>query len=424
MSSQWKLRCLKLKVKTCSKIFLERLETIVNKAFIRSLSINIDDLEQEALDLLLKVFMQIPPNSLQELSLKNVDIEEFKIFLVQQTLITKLHINVSIEDPTIISNLNLTSLKLAGPMSKTLESIIESQPNLIKLHLSNVEQFLDNDEDDDNHIELILDKVIKLHFLESLKISVKVFSVETISTLSGLKRLTKLSVACSESHFEAFPGLILSAVKELEVIIARPARCDFIDNLAENIPNLKSFKLKGPLVTSFLHKIVQNFKNLESLWVENSESSFVQVLELPPMTRFNLKLKHLTIINPNKSKVVICSNIMTSLIKFFRKLETLVITKNISTHFYNVEFLMKELKLKEIVLDLRGEEAIPKLLQAFKDHGKCLHFILLKNFKGDPDVERIHSYFNGKFPVVEFKDGNLIIRKKGEKIYSNKTNCY
>lgn len=392
----------------------------MSKVVVKNLLLTSCNRREEASSSLASLFsLKIPPNSLQELSLINMSVEKLQPFLVQQTSIKKLHITGALGDCTFITNFKLTSLKLTGTTRNKLLSIIESQPNLISLTLvTNEEAF-----NDDEYGDFLFNKIVELRLLETLDISLNNVQKEIIPNLSQLKHLKKLTVTCSDSHFE---GLVRTAIPTLEclnVTLSSPAWIDSVDLLARNIPNLKSLKLKGPVVTYFLQDIVRCYKSLENLWVENSKSPFVQVLEPLQVSEFNLKLKHLTIINGDGSKVVICSNIMTQFIKWFCKLETLVVTKNISTHFYNIEVLMKELSLKEIVLDSRGVGSVPKLMEAFKNYGMSLRFISLENFKGGFDVEDLGTYFEGRFPIVELKDGILILRKN-EKIFHNNKDLF
>lgn len=383
---------------------------IVSLVDVKDLIINCQDSRQEAHSALVDVLIQLPENSIYELSLVNVNLEYFHRFFIQQNAIKRINITGSFSDSLSLSFLSLTHLKLIGPKHKNLARTIEAQPNLVSLKLVPDEESVYNDG--------VLLEIMKLERLETLDIPLNDrFPPEVITNITRLCQLKNLSVSCTtESCYQVLITTKIPSLNDLEIALAEPATNGSLTELSQNVPNLKAIKLKGPLVVNFLNDIASNWKNLESIWIENDESFFVNILSLPSIELESTKLKHLTIINHDR-KVVICTNHLIRFVKLFPKIETLVLTKFIEVQLNNFESILRHLPvLRELIVDSRTIASTTNLMNLVKEYGRNLNYILLENFKLQVDVENLTSFFDGRFPIIEKNDGNLML-KNYERIF-------
>lgn len=356
--------------------------------------------------------MKLPVNQLTDLSLTNVNLDHFQSVFNRQKAITSLSITGNIDDASFISHFNLRLLKLVGPKTKQLVSILHNQKQLTSLKLT-----LDEESDYNNEV---LAEILQLTQLESLDVPFSQnISPNIITNLRKLMSLKKLSISCSQPCFQYLVMTPIASLNELDITFDAPGSTSAVPFLAHNMPNLKQIKLRGPLVVNFLSDVTRCFKKLESLWIENDESYFVNILNLQSVESFNETLKHLFIINHDR-KVVICANDLIRYVKMFSKLETLVISKFINLHLRNFEVVLRHLPaLQEIIVDSKCIDSTTSVMKVLSLHGRNIKFVMLENFKQQCDTESLKVFFEGKFPVIEKKDGNLLLRRK-EKMFLNK----
>lgn len=410
MRSRREFNSMKINVTTkMTPLCWQRFEMIVEEISLENLAVDICDPRQTACYALTKVLMKLPVNSLKQLSLSNVIWEHFHQFLIRQKSITNLSITGAIGEVEFIKSLSLTHLILIGPKSGKIASIIEKQNNLISLKL-----VIDKESDYNNQV---FTKIVGLSKLECLDIPLNLdISQETIHQLSKLKSLKTLNVSCFRGSFDEIIRTSLPSLKELDLILVQPGDKSSIDLLAHSAPNLQSIKLRGPLIVNFLSAIAMHYAKLESLWIENVESYYVNIVNLRATEKFNLKLKHLFIINHDR-KVVLCANDLIRFIKTFPMLETLVITKYSEIHLSNVEVLLKHLpNLREIIIDSKSIDSTTNIMNVIRNHGEKLNFVKLENFRLQTDIESLKVFFDGKFTVVEKCEANLMMRND-EKLY-------
>lgn len=391
-----------------------RLEKIILRTAVEDLSITCNDPRQDAHVSLVNVLTQLPPNTINKISLTNLNLDFLHELIEQQVTIKSLHITGAIyESSFLLSTLSLTSLKLIGPKTKNLVSLIESQPNLVHLKLSPDEESNYNDD--------VFHEIMKLEKLESLDFPLNnKLTPEIITNLGRLKHLKKLSVSCTQSCFQQLILAPIHSITDLEIILSEPAPNNSLTFLAQNIPDLKKIKFKGPLVVNFLNDIAVNWEQLESVWIENHESFFVNILSLPSVETRNTKLKHFTFINHDR-KVVICTSDLIRFIKMFPKIETLVLRKFIEIQLKNFEAVLRHLPaLRELILDSKDIDSVTNLMNIISKHGGNLKYVLLENIKLQTDTESLKVFFVEKFPVIEKKDANLMLRSYG-KVYVKKS---
>lgn len=413
MSSQREFNALNLTVTTrMTPLCWDRIEKIILQNNFKDLCVACNDPRQEAHVSLVDVLTQLPPNALDELSLTNVNLEHLHRFWEQQLSIKKLNITGAVYDSVFLKSSNLTHLTLIGPKSKTLTSIIGAQQNLIQIKLIPDEESIYNDD--------VFNEIMKLETLEILDFPLNNnLSPEIITNLRRLRNLKKLSVSCSQACFQHLILAIIPSLVDLDIILSEPAPSGSLTSLAQNMHNLKTIKLKGPLVVNFLNDIALNWNSLESIWIENDESFFVNILSLPSMEYRSTKLKHLTIINHDR-KVVICINDLMRFIKTFPLIETIVLTKFIEVQLKNFESILRHLPvLKELDVNSKGIDSTTNLMNIISEHGSNLKYVLLENFKQQPDKENLKVFFGERFPVIETTDGNLMLRNY-EKVYLKK----
>lgn len=410
MRSRREFNSMKINVTTkMTPLCWQRFEMIVEEISLENLAVDICDTRQAACCALTKVLMKLPANSLKQLSLSNVIWEHFHQFLIRQKSITNLSITGAIGEVEFIKSLSLTHLILIGPKSGKIASIIEKQNSLISLKL-----VIDKESDYNNQV---FTKIVGLSKLECLDIPLNLdISQETIHQLSKLQSLKTLNVSCFRGSFDEIIRTSLPSLKELDLILVQPGDKSSIDLLAHSAPNLQSIKLRGPLIVNFLSAIAMHYAKLESLWIENVESYYVNIVNLRATEKFNLKLKHLFIINHDR-KVVLCANDLIRFIKTFPMLETLVITKYSEIHLSNVEVLLKHLpNLREIIIDSKSIDSTTNIMNVIRNHGGKLNFVKLENFRLQTDIESLKVFFDGKFTVVEKCEANLMMRND-EKLY-------
>jgi hypothetical protein len=104
----------------------------------------------------------------------------------------------------------------------------------------------------------------------------------------------------------------------------------------------------------------------------------------------------------------------------FPNLETLVITKFVEIFLCNFESLLRHLPaLREIVIDSKHIDSTTRIMSVIKELGINLKFVKLENFKLQSDEASLKVFFEGKFPVIEKKDGNLILMKEEKSFLKN-----
>lgn len=381
----------------------ERLRKIVSRFQLESLTIACGDPRNEAHVHLVEILVKLPANTLKELSLMNVNVDHIQQFLTRQSSLKKLSVTGAVGDPDFISRLELSHLKLIGPKSKVLADIIERQPRLTSLKLTT--------DDESEYNDAVFAEIVKLGQLETLDIPFNAnLSPRTIANLGRLRKLKKLSVSCSQLGFLYLTLTSIPSLKELDVTLDEPVPNDAIKSLAGNIPNLTIIKFRGPLVANFLSDFVSRYPHLHSLWIENKESYFVNVVNFQAAAALHVKLKHLFVVNHDR-KVVICANDLIRFIKMFPQLDTLVVTKFIPIQLNNVQVILKHLPgLREIIIDSKNFDSTTKIMSTISEEGRSLKFVMLENFKLQSNADSLKVFFDGKFPVVEKKDGNLILR--------------
>jgi hypothetical protein len=370
-----------------------------------TLTISNSDPRQETHHDLMKALIKLPENSLLELNLSNINIELIIKFFLRQQSIKYLTITGALgESTTFINGLNLTKLKLVGPKTKKLVEIIKSQPNLTTLKITT-----DKETDYD---EIVFQEIVKLNKLESLDVPfLRNFTIKNIKSLNHLRNLKKLSVSCNDSCLQSLIATSIPSLQELDINFEDLTPVNFVENLSRNIPNLKSIKFRGALVANFLNEIPAHYQNLESLWLINVESYFVNIFNLRTADAVNLNLKHLFIINHDR-KFVICTNDLIRFIKMFPNIETLVVTKFIEIQLKDFETILKNLpNLQEIVIDSKSIESTIKVMSMIGVHGKSLKYVKFENFKHSSNKDSLKVFFDGKFSVYEKIDGNLILRQ-------------
>jgi hypothetical protein len=413
MNSKREFNSLKINITTRTTQFCwERIKRIIRKITLENLSIISCDPRREAHTPIVEILLKLPVNQLKELSLTNVNLDHFSSVFSRQKAITSLSVTGFIGDSAFISHFSLKHLKLVGPKTKQLASILRYQRQLKSLKLT-----LDEESDYNNEV---LAEILQLSQLEALDVPFNQnVSPNIITSLRGLNFITKLNISCSQPCFQYLVMTPIPSLKELDITFDAPGSTSAIPFLAHNIPNLREIKLRGPLVANFLNDVTRCFKKLESLWIENDESYFVNILNLNSVESFNETLKHLFVINHDR-KVVICSNDLIRYVKMFSKLETLVISKFIDLQLKNVEVLLRHLPaLQEIIVDSRCIDSTTSVMKVLNMYGRNIKFVMLENFKQQCDTESLKVFFEGKFPVIEKKDGNLLLRRN-EKMFLNK----
>lgn len=341
----------------------ERLRKIVSRFQLESLTIACGDPRNEAHVHLVEILVKLPANTLKELSLMNVNVDHIQQFLTRQSSLKKLSVTGAVGDPDFISRLELSHLKLIGPKSKVLADIIERQPRLTSLKLTT--------DDESEYNDAVFAEIVKLGQLETLDIPFNAnLSPRTIANLGRLRKLKKLSVSCSQLGFLYLTLTSIPSLKELDVTLDEPVPNDAIKSLAGNIPNLTIIKFRGPLVANFLSDFVSRYPHLHSLWIENKESYFVNVVNFQAAAALHVKLKHLFVVNHDR-KVVICANDLIRFIKMFPQLDTLVVTKFIPIQLNNVQVILKHLPgLREIIIDSKNFDSTTKIMSTISEEGK------------------------------------------------------
>lgn len=407
---------MKVKITTkMSEICWDRLKELFRKYNQTShLSIECFDPRLATTSSIRSVLLQLSPYSLEELNISNVaNLDSLSAFFRQQNAIISLLINGVVGDVNSLNNLQLTILKLRGPKSKHLGDLLRSQKGLKTLKISIDKETTYNDQ--------VFAEIVKLNKLESLDVPLSEnLSFDVIKSLEKLKNLKKLSVSCSVTGLPNLVEISIPSLQELDITLDSPGLINSIDLLSQNIPNLHSLKLHGPLVINFLTEIATFYPNLESLWLENDESFFVNVLSLSSPTTPRLKLKHLRIINRDK-KFVICANNLIKFLKSFKSLETLVISKNIDIQVNNFEAILLHLPaLKEIVINANCFVSTTAAMNVVKSHGENLNYVQLEHYKLEAEIASLKVFFGGKFQTIEKKEGNLTLKNGREKLLYRK----
>lgn len=413
MNSKRSFNALKLNITTkMTNIYWFRLSEIFDANCFETLTIYNSDPRKETHIELMKTLMKLSENSLIELNLYNVNLEFIQPLFHRQTSIKLLSVTGALSDSTFINNLKLTKLTLVGPKTKNLAEIIKLQPNLTTLKITT--------DKETEYDEKVFEEIVKLNKLESLDVPfLRRFNAEKIMELRQLRHLKKLSVSCNDDCLQNLIFTSLPSLQELDVNLEEiNTPPNFVEHLAQNMPNIKSIKFRGALVTSFLNKFPLFYPNLESLWLINVESFFVSILNLQLADMVNFKLKHLFIVNHDR-KVVLCTNDLIRFIKMFPKIETLVMTKFIEIQLNDFEIILRNLPdLKEIVIDSKSIESTIKVMSLIGQHGKSLKYVKLKNFKHPSNKESLQVFFDGKFSVIEKVEGNLILRQNKKSFLS------
>lgn len=328
--------------------------------------------------------------------------------------IQSLSITGSVNNVEIFKRLELFRLKLVGPRSKQLKEIISSQQNLTSLKLT-------LDDDTDYNIE-VFKGICSLERLEELEVPFgQTLETQSILMLNGLSRLKKLSLNFTGLSFSLFAAAVrLPSLIELDATVDETISQDVIHHLSQSIPNVSSIKLKGPLMINFLRDFVHHFKLLESLWIENEESYFVNVVHPPPMLDARDNLKHLAVVN-NSKKYMLFPNDLVRFLDVLGSLKTLVILRYVEVQVKNLRNILVNLPaLEEILIEASSLNSTTNVMDVIKHHGSHLKVIKFENFMTYCDAENLKTFFEGIFPVIEKKDKTLTLRKH-EKLYLQKT---
>ena len=360
---------------------------------------------------LMMPLMKLPENVLQELNLFNVNIECIHPFLHRQATVKILSITGNLDDINFLKNFRLIKLKLVGPKTRKLAEIFNSQPDLMSLKFTT--------DKETEYDENVFEEIVKLQQLETLDVPIlNTFSHRSVRSVNRLRNLKKLSISCNDLCVQSLISSSIPSLQQLDINFEEFIPVAFIETLSQNIPNLKVIKFRGSLVTNFLNDIPVFFSKLESLWLINVESFFVNILNLRTSHDKNSNLKHLFVVNHDR-KVVICTNDMIRFIKMFPKLETLVLTKFIEIQLSDLETILRNLPdLKEIVIDSKSIKSTIKVMSLIGIHGKKLSYVKFENFKHASNIDSLRVFFDGKFSVIEKIDGNLILRQRKKSFLS------
>ena len=390
-----------------STLCWDRVKKILSKNTLKSLSITNTDPRYEATTNLCDLLMRLSPDTLQELSLFNVTMSDnFNNFFTRQASLKNLAIKGPVQ-PNLFRNLDLASLKLVGPKSNNLKEIIASQPNLKSFQLT-----IDAETTYD---ERVFEEICSLPMVEKLDIPFgSNMMAVTMSRLNNLSNLQKLSINCTLLSFAFLASNNSLSLTDLDVSIVEVVPRELILQMRTNYPNLKSLKFKSPLAANYLSDFGEHFKKLESLCVETEESYFVNSVQIHVINGVRENLRHLAVINHDR-KVVLYSNDLTRFIKNFSNLKSLVLIKILEIRLKDLKTILTSAPLlEEIVIQSQYFTSTTTVMNSLKKFGSHLKLVKLENFKCDCDVNSLKIFFGEIFPVIEKKDGSLILRDHGK----------
>ncbi|CRK91005.1 CLUMA_CG004693, isoform A [Clunio marinus] len=188
MNSQRQLLGIKINITTkMTKLCWDRLDKILIFLNLKSISIISCDPRIETHQMLCEILLNTQAvNVLLELSLTSVNIEYIRKFMIRQSEIKYLSITGAVGDSSIINKLNLSCLKLIGPKSNDLATIISQQPNLVNLKLT-----IDTESTYDDEV---FNRIVQLTKLEALDIPLNdKLTPAIILNLEKLRNLHKLN---------------------------------------------------------------------------------------------------------------------------------------------------------------------------------------------------------------------------------------
>lgn len=241
-------------------------------------------------------------NFLPHKAIKDLNLQaEPGSFLVCQKSVKKLELHLDSVNPDDLCNMQLTELNLKlrtytdtrGRFA--IESIIEKQPNLIALDISNCEGCFD--EDDASFIA-----VCKLTKLESLKINIDDLSSSVfVENFAKLKSLKELQIDSYEHNFSPVVAIIdelshleMSRLEKLKIHLSDiGVPLDRIMRMGKNFVSLKNFTIRCDRPLS-LDCYLENMNQLESLSIDYHYSREFSKL----CNSFDVKcqsLRHLTL---------------------------------------------------------------------------------------------------------------------------------
>jgi hypothetical protein len=389
-----------------TEVCWQRLQEIIERHCegLTTLSILSTDPRIETHQQLLQSLLKLPENGLKELNLSNVNVELLGNFLKRQKTVKNLSITGNLDDHEILNDFKLTKLKIVGPKTRKLAEIIKSQPDLTSLKIT-------TDKETEYDAE-VFRQIVKLSKLESLDVPIlKTFDNATVKSLQQLRNLKKISVSCDDLCIQSLISTSIPSLQQLDINFEDFVPPHFIATLSRNFPSLIVVKFRGSLVSNFLNDVPIHLPNLESLWLINVESFFVNVLTLQSF-EVNTRLRNLFVVNHDR-KVVICANDLVRFVKKFPQLQTLVLTKFIDIQLCDFEAILKHLpELREIAIDSKCIESTIKVMSLVGNHGRKLQYVRFENFKHASNKESLMTFFDGKFAVIEKVDGNLVMRQR------------
>lgn len=360
---------------------------------------------------LLKLILKVPKDNLLKLKLNLLDPALLKDFIDHhQNSLKILKIIGPITDLNPIKNLKLTHLTLIAPKWK-IHKIFESQVNLrfLKVIGDDIANI------DENAFEIIAG----IKTLESLDIPLN--EVDSISKEKYFKSLLKLhslksfSFRCSARFIYDFcNSSCFNFIEEID--LSSPDELLFentFDKINENLPHLKSLSIRSPMALKYLSRVTDQFKNLNSLLIENIFYGYVGITQLNfNQNEVNKNLKKLTIINHDR-KVLICSNDLLKLIKLIPNLSYLVLSGQIDTQKLFKSILQSCKYLKELVIKSPAYHSTTFIMHVIKEYGSKLRLIVLEDFKTAREIENLITFFEDDFAKMQKINSSLIFKKLG-----------
>lgn len=350
-----------------------------------------------------RTLFRLPNDTLQHLSINNCILDQQTIgkILSNQRQLKELEFDPYYVDPTLMSDLKLTKLKL---MSKRhVIPILNGQCNLVSLDLSKAHigdsEFL---------------AICKMKQLQSLKLWIDSIAWENLENLMNLNQLNELALSYERLEVEyviMLSKLPLPTITSLKIEFPKLKMLteNFIA-IAINCPRIKNLIIKGQSI-GVIGTIVQYFKNLEMLRFE-CDSDSVKVVNFPIDNIFNESLRELYISdnqfnNPAKEHFQSSSAIIGLIMLAMPNLEKFKIVNSVSFDLHDLSDILECNKkltficIDDITVNLVFDE---NFLAVLTRAGKNLNYFELNKISIAIDEHSMRQIMDHQFAYISCKE--------------------
>jgi hypothetical protein len=362
----------------------------------------------------LKFLTRLPPNVLTKLEQNSFNFSSFRSWDDMETLLINQRnikqLSMSFDSfmnipEGLIDCLDLERLSwfvLGNDNEKALQFLVNmtsKQTNLTHLKTYSVAL-------NDKMLQTIVSSLKKLEVFE---INISNLSAQGIKVIDKLPKLKELSLlkSCGNDVLCSFAELNNSRLEVLKFPFYFNLHSNAIADIARSAPNLKHLVIYEAENFQVLLSVMQNFRRIESLPVEElRDSGNVELL-----LESECKNEHLKELSLNMVYVPYAFPHIKKLIENFPNLEKLKLCLGgvrERSMLPDLRVMLKSWKkLTHLTLNCESEPNLFVIedLDIFLDYGKHLKFIAMHNINlTEEDREKIRDWYCETFSVIEFKE--------------------